>query len=143
MKAVILAAIDTIKVKIIKRTFYKKFFAFMVAAFAVKLDDNTDLANLAWEDNTPSIFDINEIVNELNNPQNHKIMNLDMLVCVWTKDDIRPYFELLYKYHNDMSNVRHKQLSCIETVASLQEFVSMSWKDMFKSMLDMHRNLDS
>ena len=141
MKSIIEAIIDCIKVKIVKRKFYAKFCVVMTAAFSIKFENGEK--NYSWKEGAPSIYDIDNIIDKMNEERDFLNKTYRLKVVKWTRDDVRPFIDLLHEYHYKMSKCRGKELSCIETAASLIEVVEMSWVKLFKCVLKMHQALDT
>ena len=142
MKAIIKAFFDLIKVRIIKRKFYLKFTAFAACALSVKLDGDVENDNGKWDDIKPTIYDLDAIVNEMNINNDFIKERFHLSIDKWTRDDIRPYIELLDVYHYKMSKARKKDLSCVEILQTLLQFIKESWISQFKGYVKMHQELN-
>ena len=143
MKTFIKALIDLIKVKVVKRKFYMKFTAFMVGALSFKLDGDIKNDTGKWEDTKPSIYDLDSIVNEMNENVCYINKRFHLSINEWTRDDVRPYIDLLDKYHYQMSNACKKDLSFVELTIKMLSFVEESWFNSFKSYVKLHRELNA
>ena len=142
MKAIIKAFFDLIKVRIIKRKFYLTFTAFTACVLSVKLDEDVENDNVKWNDIKLTIYDLDDIVNEMNINNDFIKEKFHLSVDKWTRDDIRPYIELLDVYYYRMSEARKKEFSCIEILQSLLQFIEESWISQFKEFVKMYQELN-
>ena len=135
MKNIVKAFIDAFKFTFIKKKFYRKLLAYGCIIGGMKYDkggpsiEDWKSNDKYWTGELPSIFNLDAIVDEMNNQHNdiNKLFKLN--VNVWNRDEVRCLMNTFETAHNGFSRVNNKDFTIMETCAKIMNWIDSSvWK---------------
>lgn len=133
------AFIDTFVYLLIVQNFYKKLLAYGYVISCMKYDHedqnflSNDLKrNDVWNDELPSIYNLDEITNEMNSQRDKLNKTFKFNVVKWNRNDVRNLMQAFKQMHNDFSKLKNKNFTLIESYSTLKTYIEISFWRRFK-----------
>ena len=146
MKNIVKAFIDVFKYAFIKKKFYKKLLAYGCIIGSMKYDLDKNIPSdkwkrtEVWEDELPSIYNLDEIVDKMNNHRNklNELYKLDE--DEWSRDDVRNLMQAFEQMHNGFSRVENRDFNLTESCLKLASFINIPFWRRFKYFYESYNN---
>lgn len=147
MKKIVKAFIDAFKCAFIRKKFYKKLLAYGCIIGCMKYKYNEIDTNIpsdkwkrteVWDGELPSIYNLDAIVDKMNNQRDelNEICKLDE--DEWSRDDVRNLMQAFEQIHNGFSRVENRDFNLVESCSEIIKFINTPFWHRFKHFYELY-----
>lgn len=133
MVITIKAFIYALKLKLTNKRFYRKLLAYGCIIGGMKYNDagssveDWKTNDNFWVDELPTIYNLDSIVDEMNNQHDDINKTFKLKIDVWTRDEVRALMDAFEMVHNGFSKVNNRKFTIMETCAKIMNWIDSSF----------------